>query len=266
MRKLPLDESIKEIEIHVIISRISKEFYVWKTKSPNSYQVYKLHVKQKFKQTRNLFQRSEDCGIFPQMYLLDTLVCNEETAFKHCIAWTKYFQEHGFEPLANDTILDYTAELNNETKQIYDAIRNRVPEDVLISKRLLVEDYQKRNRKQMRDPKTQITFYVNHKEYQEILKKSECAGIPMARFCKNMVLSGNVVYLEPPPVWENNEAVREANNILKQILYAIYQNGKYYPADMENIRKMVDRIEGIEDRLMDTIDRYTDSVFQIMPK
>ena len=61
-----------------------------------------------------------------------------------------------------------------------------------------------------------------------------------------MVLKGHVITLDGPPLWEYTAEVREAKNNLQHILYAIYTNGEYFPADLEcHGRYDIKRIEKV---------------------
>lgn len=266
MRLLPLDDSIKEIEIYVLISQISNEFYVWKAKSPNSYQAYKDHAGKKFKQTKDLFERAEKEKKFPQMYLLETIATTSETAYRHCIAWTKYFVEHGMQPLAAERILKHADDLLPETKEIYDVFKNNSLEDVLSDDCLIVSDFKKNSTARKRTPKDEIKITVSHKEYELIRERAEKSGLSMSRYCKNMVLEGKINYLESPPPWEYIAEIRGAKIILRQILYAIYKTGKYFPADMENIEKMSEIICEEERKFTQAYSENTKLLMKLLPK
>lgn len=266
MRALPLDEKIKEIEVYLLISKISKEFYVWKIQKGHHYTAYKNHIHLRFKQTKDMIQRSEQEEKFPEMYLLETLTTTEETAFKHCVAWTKYFIEHGMQSLSNSTILAYTNDLNQETRVIYDAIKHTPVEEVISDGHLLVSDYTKKPRTANREPKDEIKISVSHKQYEQIKKTAEENKLTMSRYCKNMVLDGRVIQIETPKLWEYNAEVRQAVITLRQILYAYYQNGRYFPADLENIQKAIDKITGSQDKVAEDFRKYAEAAQELLPK
>lgn len=266
MRALPLDSSIKEIDIYVIVSQIGNEVFVWKAKHPNSYQAYKDHTNHKFKQTKDLFERSEKEEKFPNLYVLETIITTQEEAFRHCVAWTKYFIEQGYTAISPSTLLNYTNDLLPETNEIYQRIKNLSVEEVLTTERVLVTDYKKRKKPAKREPKDEIKFTVSHNEYNHIVKCAEENGLSMAKYCKNMVLAGRIITLDSPPLSEYLAEVRGAKIILRQILYAYYQNGKYYPADLENIQKMIDIICDEEKKLQEEFRENTRQIMKLLPK
>ena len=266
MRALPLDTSIKEMDIYVIVSQISNEVFVWKAKHPNSYQAYKDHANHKFKQTKELFERSEIVGKLPKLYVLETIIATQEEAFRYCVAWTKYFLERGYTSLSSSTLLSYTEDLIPKTDEIYQRIRNCAAEDVLTPERLLVSDYEKKGRPDRRVPKAQIKFTVTHEQYNHIFGCAEKENLSMARYCRNMVLEGHIITLEKPSIEEYITELRGVKIILRQILYAYYQNGKYYPADLENIQKLVDKVCDKESELLEEFRENTSNVMKLLPK
>ena len=104
-----------KLDIYVIISEISDEFIVWKIKSGNTYTAYKDHARLKSSYTKNLFLRSIEQMKMPKMYLLETVICSQREAMKHCIVWTKYFKERGKTPVAGELMKEYTDTLDEES-------------------------------------------------------------------------------------------------------------------------------------------------------
>lgn len=245
MHRKPLRDEVKELEIYIILSSISDEFYVWKTKQPNHYQVYKDHARLKYARTRDLFIRSQEAHTFPKMYLLETIHATETKAFCHCVAWTRYFLEQGYSPLATPTILDYANHLNEDSQTIYDKIRHHSIEDIIQEKQLLVSSFtpQKTNIKS----KNKITFIVSEQEYETIQKRAENIGFTMSRYCKNMALNGRITRFS---LTDYLTEIREIKQVLQEIQLAIYQNGRYYPADLENIQQLVHDINKQQRKLL----------------
>lgn len=266
MRALPLDETIKEIDVFVLISQISNEFFVGKTRTENAYNVYKDHARFRSKQTKELFQRSEKENKFPRLYLLETIVTTEEIAFQHCVAWTKYFMEHHHIALTSNRILSYTSDMLPETKIVFNEIKKLPIETVLCDEKLIVKKYRKQDRAVAKKAKDTIKIYLTHEEYERIRTKAEQKNLSLSRYCKNIALEGHIVTLDSPPLSEYLAEVRGAKIILRQILYAYYQNGKYYPADLENIQKMIDKICDGEERLQEEFRENTRQIMKLLPK
>lgn len=259
-------EPLKEIDIYVLISQISDEFYVGKTKKGNAYNAYKEHARYRKKSTKELFERSEEEARFPQMYLLGTVISTEKGAFQHCVAWTKYFVDRSFTALAGKKTMDYVDDLLPETENIFSSIKSLETGDVLADDKLIVATYKKKSKSEKRTPKDEISFSVSKKEYEKILTKAEENGLSMSRYCKNMVLSGQIVKLEPQPFWQYIAAVRDIKITIKQIAYSIETTGKYYPADIENVMKAVDKMAEIERDRAQAVREYTKAILKLLPK
>jgi len=258
MRILPLDTTIKEIDIYVIVSRISKDVFVWKTKSSNCYKAYKEHAAGRYARTKTLFVNSEIQGLFPYMYLLETLQTTDEVAFRHCIAWTKYFTNHGYISCSYKTVDRYSEDMNEDTLSIYDSIKNLPLEKVLNIDQIVVQKY-KRQQKRKGSDKSEITIALESEDYERIQRCAKELNLNVMDYCKHMVLNGCIRPIVPPPILEHTEEVREAKIILKQILYAYYRNGRYYPADLEGIQKMIDKITDAEKKVSKAFRKYANA-------
>lgn len=256
----------KEIDIYVLISQISGEFYVGKTKMGNGYNAYKEHVRYRKVCTKDLFERSDQEKKFPRMYLLETVISSEKTAYRHCVAWVKYFAERNFTPLNKGDTLRYADDLLPETEAIFNKIKDVPLEEVLAENKLIVATYKKRDKQKERTPKNLIAFAVSKKEYETILKKTEENGMSMSRYCKNMVLSGQVIKLQPEPFWEYMAAIHDIKITIKQIAYSIITTGKYFPADVENIMKAAEKIAEVECDRAQAVREYTKEILKLLPK
>lgn len=264
MPKIIKDEQQKEIDIYVLISQINKEAYVWKVKKGNHYSAYKKHVNGQKTQTKELFKKSEEQKNFPKMYLLESLNVTEHTAFSYCVAWTKYFIEHGFDVIASERLLAYIKYMKRDAKTIYQCIEKVSLDEVLNKEHLLVKSYQRIEKKS--PSKNQIKISVNSKEYETIRKKAAEAKMTMSRYCKNTALKGAIVSIDALPMYEYFGDTQEAVNLLRQILYAFYQNGRYYPADLENIQAMVEQVLRSQENVSECYLKYAKEVKKILPQ
>lgn len=266
MRMLPLDQPANEADIYVIVSKISNEFFVGKTKAGNAYNAYKDHVRLRNKQTKKLFMQSEEQENFPQMFILETLESTEQMAYRHCIAWTKYFMDRGLTPLSTATMAGYAEDMLEDTKEIYERISGLSMEEVLCEENLRVKNYQKKDKAEAEKPKEQIVIYTTTEQYEKIAERAKKQNLNLSAFCKNAALEAQFITVEAPDYSEYIAEVRGAKVILRQILYAIYTNGKYYPADMENIQKAVDKICEQEEAFRDAWRQNTKVLMKLLPK
>lgn len=161
----------EKIEIYLILSQVDKEFYIWKTKWPNSYQAYKDHANLRYGRTKPLFEKSESLKKYPKMYILENITATGEQAYRHCIAWTKYFIEHGYQPLSNDKIVGYTEDLLEETSEIFESICETPLDEVLCKEHVRVENFSRREAGAKTGPKNQIKISVSEEEYAKFTVK-----------------------------------------------------------------------------------------------
>lgn len=256
----------KEMAVYVLISQDGTTCYVGKTARGNEYNAYKEHVRFHKKETAEFFKAAEKSRCYPEMYLLTTVTATQEWAFRYCIAWTRYFLEHGISSLAYPMTQAYAWDLLPETEELYNEIKDMPLETVLDEANVLVASYKKKDKNAPRTPKNEIKISVSHEEYEKIRLAAEKQNMSMSRYSKNMVLEGRIMTLEPPEIFEYMAEVRGAKVILRQILYAIYVNGKYYPADLENIQNMVDRICEMETMVHNAYGENTKALYRLLPK
>ena len=254
MRKNSMRTEIKDIEVYAILSPESKQVFIGKTKFPNHYQAYKDHARLKILPTKKLFSNASQTRIFPPMYLLERLQTTETRAYGHIIAWTKFFQQNGFQVLAQQKNLDYAEDLTEDNQAIFSEIKNCKLNEVISEKNILVSDYKQSSTKKENQNGTpgMICFYVSTEEYEEIRDKAELAGMSMSKYCKQIVMDGAIVRIS---FSEYLDELRSIKRVLREIQLGIYQSGKYFPADLENIEKMIERINQNYKHVIRYIDR-----------
>lgn len=95
---------------------IKNEFcvYIGKTKTANLRKVLSYH-RRKGKLTSPLFYDTSK----PEIYLLESLHTNEATAYKHCVAWCRYFLENDIDVLCYPGTYEDAYDLLPETEEIY---------------------------------------------------------------------------------------------------------------------------------------------------
>ncbi len=226
-----------DIEIYVILSSDSNEFYVGKTKNPNHYQAYKDHARLKNSQTKNLFSGSIEKGLAPKMYLLEIVNATKTESYSRCIVWTKYFLNNGYSPIAAQTTIDYANDLNEQNFKSYLQIKDIPIEKIITNETLLVSNYEPRKREKKKD---HIGVCVTPDEYDFIQKRAEKEGLTVSKYCKEMIVKDRIVRID---LSEYLREMREIKKVLYDIQLAILQNGRYYPADLENLQKLVDRLD-----------------------
>jgi len=233
---------VADHDIYAIVNQDEQIVYVWHTRCGNGYSAYKEHVRYRKCETKDYFQRCAEKNTYPPMYLLTTVTATPQGAFKYVVAWTRYFMDHDWTSLSYPKIQAYAKDLLPETEDIYNAIKELDFKDVLIDSSILVRSYKRRDSNKIQTPKNEIKMSVSHEEYERIRSAAADQNMSMSKYCRKMTLNGKIYNVEGPLLYEFTNEVREAKIILKQILYGIHQRCNYYPADLENIEKLSDRI------------------------
>lgn len=259
-----------ELDIYVILSEISDEFIVWKVRSGNAYKAFADHVRLKSWRTKDLFTRSIEQKKMPKMYLLETVNCSQREAMKHCIVWTKYFLAHNKTPIAGDTMISYANDLDEESLIIYEQIEGRLFEDVINSETAVVENYQPKiwskseEAKQKGEKKrreTTITF--NEELYKIVRKKADYLGLPLAKYGRIMMVNGFVFRFD---FAEYLKEIRSIKRVMQDIQEAIYQSGRYFPSDLENLEKCINEVNDVQRKMMKDTARIVKKQAETMPE
>lgn len=243
-----------ELDIYVILSQISEEFIVWKIKSGNAYTAYKDHARLKSLYTKDLFTRSIERKKMPKMYLLETVNCSQREAMKHCIVWTKYFKEHGITPLAGEVMIDFADTLDEQSLALYKKIKDRPFEEIINPETAIVENYQpkswsKSTKGTAEKPisSKQIKIIANPEQYQIIQKKADYLNMPIAKYGRTMMVNGFVFRFD---FAEYLNEIRRIKRVIQDIQEAIYQSGRYFPSDLENLEKCIDEVNDVQRKMM----------------
>lgn len=243
-----------ELDIYVILSEISEEFIVWKIKSGNAYTAYKDHARLKSLYTKDLFLRSIEQMKMPKMYLLETVNCSQREAMKHCIVWTKYFRERGKTPLAGEVMVDYADTLDEQSLVLYEEIKDRPFEEIINPETAIVENYRSKSWSRNTNGTTekpknskQIKIVANPEQYQIIQKKADYLNMPIAKYGRTMMVNGFVFRFD---FAEYLDEIRRIKRVIQDIQEAIYQSGRYFPSDLENLEKCIDEVNDVQRKMM----------------
>jgi hypothetical protein len=243
-----------ELDIYVILSEISEEFIVWKIKSGNAYTAYKDHARLKSLYTKDLFLRSIEQMKMPKMYLLETVNCSQREAMKHCIVWTKYFRERGKTPLAGEVMVNYADTLDEQSLVLYEEIKDRSFEEIINPETAIVENYRSKSWSKDTNSTTekqknskQIKIVANPEQYQIIQKKADYLNMPIAKYGRTMMVNGFVFRFD---FAEYLDEIRRIKRVIQDIQEAIYQSGRYFPSDLENLEKCIDEVNDVQRKML----------------
>lgn len=261
MKKCYANAPKQDYKIYALIS--GDEVYVGKTASKDPKWAYKHHVQQKTATTRDFIIRATTAGALPEMYLLENVNANVRTAFGYCVVWAKYFIEYGYTPVCGEKFLTYTEELTETNEAIYERIKELPLESVLCDDHLLVSGYKQREKgpspadKDTKNKECTISLHLSPANYELLTYKAKEARMSLSKYCQTTAIHGYVATIS---VWEYLDELRYFKGVLKKILLAILQHGKYYPADIANVFKLLNMVNDNEKKVVKALKQETEKL------
>lgn len=241
-------EVLYDFAIYVIVSPIDeKKIYVSHTGQHRLRKHYTEHVNLRVSKTKELFSSSLEAGVLPPIYVLETSRISKKEAFRRCVAWLKYFQDHGYSQYTQDNLTAYAGDLLEQTMRIYDRIKEEPLDEVLQPDGGVLKDY-KFQTERLKN-KTGIHLHLDADEYETIRKMAEEEGLSMNAYCKQMALNKRILKADLSFISDYLSEFSEVKNLIKQILYAIYTTGNYLPADLQNIQNSIDQMTELQQKV-----------------
>lgn len=241
-------EVLHDFSIYAIISPLNeKKIYISHTGQHRLRKHYAEHVNLRVAKTKELFSASLEAGMLPPIYVLETSRISKKEVFRRSVAWLKYFQDHGYAQYTEDILTTYAGELIEQTEQIYERIKDEPLEEILQPDGGVLKDYKVQI--ESRKNRTGIPLHVSEEEYESIRQLAEEESLSMNAYCKKMALNKRILKVDLTFLGDYLSEFSEVKNLLKQILYAIYTTGKYYPADLQNIQNSVDQMTELQQKV-----------------
>lgn len=249
-------------KIYVFISSTDNQFFVGKTTAKTADVAYKYHATGKHMQTKDLFAEARENHKFPTMYLVEEVNVTPETAFGYCVAWTKYFIEKGFTPLASQTVLSYTEDLTKENETIYNCIKDVPIEAVLNNEHLLKDRYKEQKKKKAGvwregEKEQKIVLHLTPESYELLSYKARKANKSMSKYCQAMAMDGYIAIID---VRDYLIEVMIVEDKLQQILQANLQCEAHRPADIETIRTLIKELKAGRKEVVKALKQQTDKL------
>lgn len=102
-----------------------------------------------------------------------------------------------------------------------------------------------------REREVQLKFRVTPKERQLIEQKMALLGTNnMAAYLRKMAIDGYIVNFDLPELRELISLLRRSSNNLNQLTKRVHKTGRFYDADLEDLRQSFDRLWDITDKLL----------------
>ena len=238
-------EPMKDFVVYVIISPLDdKKFIVNKTGTNRLHKTYIEHYNFRVTKTKEMFAAARDKSLLPPIYRLEEIHTTEKEVFRHCVAWTKYFIDHGYEQIVDDYLGAYANEIVPETERYYEQIKSKSIEEVLNPSGGEFPNYG--NLYKQRDSYTNLTIVLTKEEYLEIKKTAEEQEMTLSTYCKNMIMKGKILYADLSHISKLVDTFKDYKTMMRQMLFTINKTGKYYPADLKNIQNGVNKLIEIQ--------------------
>lgn len=102
----------------------------------------------------------------------------------------------------------------------------------------------------------QLKFRVTPEEQALIHQKMEQYGTEnMAAYLRKMAIDGYVVRLDLPELRELVSLLRRSSNNLNQLTRRVHETGRFYDADLEDLRQNYDRLWEAARRVLTDLSR-----------
>lgn len=242
-----LAEVLKDYSIYVIVSPFENTFFISKTGQNRLLKTYIEHANLRVVKTKNLFERARTENVLVPLYVLETGQMSKREAFSRCVAWTRYFQDHGYSQIKEDVLTKYASDLTEKTSAYYNKIKDDLFEEVLYPEGGAFPDYGKRL--QQKDTRTIVSFALEPDEYFEIKNKAEENGFSMSAYCKKMSQTGRIIQADLSFIETYSDIFVDSKMLLRRIQLSIAKTGRYLPADMENIQYCVNQLIELEEKV-----------------
>ena len=100
----------------------------------------------------------------------------------------------------------------------------------------------------------QLKFRVTPEERALIELKMEQLGTTnMAAYLRKMAVDGYVVHLELPELREMVSLLRRSSNNLNQLTRRVHETGRFYDADLEELRQSYDGLWGAAQKILTSL-------------
>ena len=105
-----------------------------------------------------------------------------------------------------------------------------------------------------RQREIQLKFRVSPEERAMIEQKMDLLGTTnMAAYLRKMAIDGFVINLELPELREMVSLLRRSSNNLNQLTRRVHETGRFYDADLEELRQSYDGLWGAAQKILTSL-------------
>ena len=246
-------EEIKNIAVYVILAPVENKFFVGKAIKNALRNCFKNHYIYRNVKTKEMFQAAKEQNLVPKMYLLEELETTEAEAYKHVVAWIRYFLDQGYQSLNQDKTFEYALDLMPEVEILYNEIVKNKIDDIICEERDLFPNYGERMKKvqaaqdRKKDEDTVfIGFRATKSEAEEIKKIAKMKGVTVSEYVRETALDGAIINISFEFLAPLTRELRVQGENIKRSIYTIYKTQNYTPSDLALLQEMVDTVAEYE--------------------
>lgn len=254
-------EKMDDIAVYCIVSPFGKEVFISKTGVHRLRKAYTEHHCERVAKTEALFKKAKEEKTLPLIYLLESQHMSQREAFRHCVAWTKYFLDHGYIQVSEDILTEYAQDLVPRTQALYDNIKDRPLEEVLTPIGGLFPNYNVRKGKSSSKPL--VSFQVSREEYNKLKSAAMAEGLTLSAYGRKQCMNGRVINLDFSQCKEavdTLDELKESKRLLLNMLFTIDKTGKYSPADIKNVQRGVDLLVAASKSVPKALNEYVKKI------
>lgn len=111
---------MNERVIYLLLSPISKEFFIGHCRKDLLKDIFKDHYYGQRYQTRACFTELKRANLHPCLFILEELTCTKVEAFNYVVIWTKIFHETGYKSLNQGNVIKYIESLLDKNLHLYE--------------------------------------------------------------------------------------------------------------------------------------------------
>ena len=246
---------VKDMAIYAIMMPTGPEIYIGKCEYRHLRNHYRDHYNLHKAQTKQLIEAVKKEGQRPEMYLIEELEATEVEAYKHVVAWVKYFVENGRVSLNHTKTNAYADDLTPETSALYARIQYDSVEEYISDESRLFEDYGVKPARVNEDDDTIISFRVSEEEAERIKNMAEERGMTVSQLVRAAAQDGCVVDVSFKEIANYIAELRRQSVLIGYSISTIYQTGHYTPSDLALLQELADTVDRQRGEIMDDINK-----------
>lgn len=95
-----------------------------------------------------------------------------------------------------------------------------------------------------------IHFRVDESEYEKLKNGANKSGKSVSAYARNCALNQYSLCVNYDEIEQHTKEISEIKSAMNRLIYTLVRAGNYYPADIENILKLLNEISKSEKKLI----------------